>query len=112
MFTPTLLVAYVPRELAQRPRAQFPSDKREACNPYLRQFDNLSADEQTKLPAAGRRLLWLMLDAKPLGLAGTDGPTFCAEPGAALPAKLSLTQQFGMTPLADLQAATVNPARH
>jgi len=71
----------------------------------------VSAAQQAVLPAAGSRMMRLLIDAGVPVLAGTDAPTFCLLPGESLMTELQLLGAAGLPPLSVLQSATRTPAQ-
>jgi imidazolonepropionase-like amidohydrolase len=111
VLTPTLVTAFLPLSDAADLAQRIPEDERESCNLYLRDFEALSAAQRNVLPAAGRRLMRIVLDAGLPVMAGTDSPALCAAAGASLVRELALLGDAGLPPLGVLQAATSTPAR-
>jgi len=111
VLTPTLVASYLSADAARALAQRVPEDQREECALYLRQFAGLSPAQQAVLPAAGSRMMRLLIDAGVPVLAGTDAPTFCLLPGESLMTELQLLGAAGLPPLSVLQSATRTPAQ-
>ncbi len=111
VLTPTLVVSYLSAIDGQRLLSQLPARQREDCGLYLRQFDGLSDAGRAALPASGRRLMQMVVDAGVPVLAGSDTPAFCAGPGASLVLELEYLSAGGLSLPNVLRAATSLPAR-
>lgn len=109
VLTPTLVATYLPSEAAAA--AQPLSSTREGCDLYRKQFVGLTPEASEALPAAGRRMLRMVVTAGVPVLAGSDAPAFCSGAGSALITELGLLHEGGVTPLGVLQSATLLPGR-
>ena len=111
VLTPTLVTAFLPLTEAANLAKRLAGDERASCDVYLRDFVGLSEEQRAVLPAAGRRLMQIVLDAGLPVMAGSDSPAMCAAAGESLVLELALLGDAGLPPLAVLQAATSTPAR-
>ena len=111
VLTPTLVVSYLSADDGQRLLSRLPARQREDCALYLRQFDGVGDAGRGTLPAAGRRLMHLVVDAGVPVLAGSDTPAFCARVGESLLLELQYLSDGGLSLLNVLRAATSLPAR-
>lgn len=109
VLTPTLVATYLPPDLAAA--AQPLASTREECDLYRQQFARLTPEASEALPAAGRRLLHMVVTAGVPVLAGSDAPAFCSSAGSALIMELGLLREGGLSPLGVLQSATLLPGR-
>jgi imidazolonepropionase-like amidohydrolase len=109
VLTPTLVATYLSSEAAAA--AQPLPLTQEGCDLYRQQFARLSPESSEALPAAGRRLLQMLVTASVPVLAGSDAPAFCSAAGSALITELALLREGGLTPLGVLQSATLLPGR-
>ena len=109
---PTLHISFLTDETARGALAGLSSDRREACDLYIRQFGSDRRRDTEQLRKAARQLMGLVKGSAVTILAGTDAPAFCASPGPALSEELALLHDAGLSPLETLQAATLAPARH
>jgi imidazolonepropionase-like amidohydrolase len=111
VLTPTLVTTYLSPEAAEAEAAAMPPWGLENCSVYLQQFAGLDAEARADLPAAGRRLMRIVIDAGIPVLAGSDMPAFCTRAGSSLVNELAVMADAGLPPLAVLQSATLLPGR-
>lgn len=111
VLTPTMVAGFLSSEKADAASATLADWAQDNCTLYRQQFNGLDRDGQAQLPAAGQRLLRILIDAGVPIIAGSDSPAFCAAAGAALSQELSLLAEAGLSPLAVLQSATLLPGR-
>ncbi len=83
----------------------------ERAYPQQRQWSSTEYDLSRSVFSADERVVGLMFRAGVPIMAGTDAMNPYCFPGFSLHDELSLLVESGMTPLAALQVATINPAR-
>jgi hypothetical protein len=102
-FTSDARLAYIGRKSRDR--------WRERIQPQLRRWSNAQYQMARAMFSADQRVVGAMFRAGVPMMAGTDAMNPYCFPGFSLHDELALMVESGLTPLAALQAATVNPAR-
>lgn len=111
-FTPTLMMEMNDRSRIDPAALEWlVADSRSSCNATLDAIDAADAETREAAFRSFAAFAFRLHDAGVRLLAGSDNPNYCLTPGASLHWELERLVEAGISPLAALETATVNPAK-